>query len=189
MIDWQSLKIVKRPVADLLPYARNARTHSPEQVAEIAQSIRTFGFTNPILIDGDGTIIAGHGRVMALQALKEPNAPVIIAKGWSEDQKRAYVLADNQLALNAGWDYDLLRTELVDLKGVDFDLSVIGFDPKGLESILDGWASNLGDVENHGSHTDGITVAIKVSVKREDAQAAESAIKDALEAAGIGFDL
>src|SRR3954447_17961614 len=101
--------IVRRRYAALIPYARNARTHSEEQVAQIAASIREFGFTNPILIDEDGTIIAGHGRVLAAQKLAIAEIPVMVARAWTEAQRRAYVLADNQLALNAGWDMGLLR--------------------------------------------------------------------------------
>jgi ParB-like chromosome segregation protein Spo0J len=98
--------------AALIPYARNARTHSPEQVDQIAASIREWGWTVPVLIDEQGGIIAGHGRVLAAQKLAIAEIPVMVAAGWSEAQKRAYVLADNKLALNAGWDNDLLKIEL-----------------------------------------------------------------------------
>ena len=100
--EWPAATIERRKVADLIPYANNARTHSDEQVAQIAASIKEWGWTNPILIDEAGGIIAGHGRVMAARKLGINEVPVMIAKGWSKAQTKAYVLADNQLALNAG---------------------------------------------------------------------------------------
>lgn len=116
------------PVADLIPYARNSRTHSDAQVAKIAASIRELGFLNPIIVDGENGIIAGHGRVMAAQKLALHVVPVIEAAHLSEAQKRAYIIADNRLALDAGWDMDMLKVELSDLKGMDFDLSLTGFE-------------------------------------------------------------
>ena len=113
--------------ADLIPYARNSRTHSDEQVAQIAASIREFGFLNPIIVDGDNGIIAGHGRVLAAQKLKIEQLPCIEASHLTEAQRKAYVIADNKLALNAGWDDALLRIELEELKTVGFDLSLTGF--------------------------------------------------------------
>ncbi len=115
-------------VADLIPYARNSRTHSDAQVAKIAASIREFGFLNPIIVDGANGIVAGHGRVMAAQKLGLSVVPVIEAGHLTEAQKRAYVLADNRLALDAGWDLEMLRVELTDLKAMDFDLSLTGFE-------------------------------------------------------------
>jgi ParB-like chromosome segregation protein Spo0J len=116
-----------REISTLIPYARNARTHSEAQIAEIAGSIREFGFTNPVLIDPKGGIIAGHGRVLAARQLEMEQIPTICLSGLSETQRRAYIIADNKLALNAGWDEALLRVELGDLRGMAFDLSVIGF--------------------------------------------------------------
>jgi DNA modification methylase len=110
-----------------VPYARNARTHSPEQVDQIAASIREWGWTTPVLVDEAGGIIAGHGRVLAAKKLGIDEVPVMIAAGWSEAQKRAYVLADNKLALNAGWDNDLLKVEIGDLQALNFDLGLAGF--------------------------------------------------------------
>ena len=114
--------------ASLVPYARNARTHSPAQVDKIAASIREFGFLNPIITDGQSGIIAGHGRVMAAQKLGLDTLPTIDAAHLSEAQRRAYVLADNRMALDAGWDNDLLRIELQDLDAAGFDLTLTGFD-------------------------------------------------------------
>ena len=127
LMNWPADKITRRPIADLIPYARNARTHSQEQVAQIAASIREFGFTNPVLLDESNGIIAGHGRVLAAQKLGLADLPCMVAEGWSEAQKRAYVLADNKLALNAGWDNDLLKIELDGLKELGFDLEITGF--------------------------------------------------------------
>jgi DNA modification methylase len=131
MAQWPADNVERRPISGLIPYANNARTHSETQVAQIAASMREWGWTNPILVDEQGTIIAGHGRVMAAQKLGYTEAPVMVAKGWSKAQMKAYVLADNQLAANAGWDADLLKVELADLKELDFDLDLIGFDNLG----------------------------------------------------------
>jgi len=124
------------PLERLKPYDRNARTHSAEQVAQIAASIVEFGFTNPILVDSHDGIIAGHGRLMAAQELGLKTVPVVVLDHLSERQRKAYILADNQLALNAGWDTDLLRAELQDLEEQDFDLSLIGFSDDELADLL-----------------------------------------------------
>jgi DNA modification methylase len=132
------LQIAWRPLGELIPYARNPRTHSAAQVAQIAASIREFGWTNPVLVDGANGIIAGHGRVLAARQLGLEPVPVIELAKMSEAQKRAYVLADNQLALNAGWDEALLRLELADLSELGFDLGLIGFGAGELERLLAG---------------------------------------------------
>lgn len=124
------------PLSRLKPYERNARTHSAEQVAQIAASIVEFGFTNPILVDSSDGIIAGHGRLQAALELGLSTVPVVVLDHLSDRQRRAYILADNQLALNAGWDLELLRTELQDLVADDFDLSVIGFSDDELSDLL-----------------------------------------------------
>jgi len=131
------MKVVTKLVADLIPYVRNSRTHSDAQVAQIAASIKEFGWTNPILIDGENGIIAGHGRLLAARKLGQDKVPVIELGHMTEAQKRAYVIADNQLAMNAGWDTALLTLELVDLKDQGFDLDLLGFDPSELEKLLD----------------------------------------------------
>lgn len=123
----KKLKVEHLPVDRLIPYARNSRTHSPEQVAQIAASIREFGFTNPVLIDAAGGIIAGHGRVLAALDMGLKQVPCIRLAHLTEAQKRAYVIADNKLALNAGWDLDALRGELVELLDAGFDLELTGF--------------------------------------------------------------
>lgn len=125
------------PIDDIVPYARNARKHPPEQVAQLAASMREFGFTMPVLVAEDGTIIAGHGRVLAAQELGMAEVPVIVARGWSDAQRRAYTLADNQLALTSEWDEDLLKIELGDLREEGFAVDLIGFDTKDLDRLLD----------------------------------------------------
>jgi DNA modification methylase len=133
---WPADKVERRAVADLVPYARNARTHSEEQVGQIAASIREWGWTVPVLVDEAGGIIAGHGRILAAQKLGIAEVPCMVAAGWSEAQKRAYVLADNKLALNAGWDNDLLSVELAELQAFDFDLGLTGFGEDELAALL-----------------------------------------------------
>lgn len=123
-------------VASLIPYARNARTHSDEQVAQIAASIREFGFINPVIVDGDKGIIAGHGRVLAARKLGLKEVPALEVASLTEVQRQAYILADNKLALNAGWDTDLLKVEIQDLKMADFNLDVIGFSADELNALL-----------------------------------------------------
>jgi DNA modification methylase len=137
------LAIAWRPLGELIPYARNPRTHSDAQVAQIAASIREFGWTNPILVDGESGIIAGHGRVMAARKLGLEQVPVIELAHMSEAQKRAYILADNALALNAGWDEELLRLELADLSELGLDLGLIGFGAGELERLLAGEKAGL----------------------------------------------
>jgi len=133
---WPADHVERRTVADLVPYAQNVRTHSEHQIEQIAKSIGEWGWTVPVLIDPDGGIIAGHGRILAAQAIGIAEVPCMVADGWTEAQKRAYVIADNKLAENAGWDDDLLRVELGDLAGLDFDLDLIGFDDLEIVSFL-----------------------------------------------------
>jgi DNA modification methylase len=125
------------PIERLIPYERNARTHSGHQILQIANSIAEFGFTNPILVDTQAGMIAGHARLLAARQLKLPQVPVIVLSHLSEAQKRAYILADNRLALDAGWDDELLRQELLALENEGFDLDLAGFDADELEDLLD----------------------------------------------------
>ena len=122
----------------LIPYARNSRTHSDEQVAQIAASIREFGFTNPVLIDGQDGIIAGHGRVLGARKLGLDSVPCVRLDHLTETQKRAYIIADNKLALNAGWDEEMLALEFEELRGDDFDLSLTGFAEDDLSRLING---------------------------------------------------
>lgn len=131
------MKIENLTLDALIPYARNSRTHSDEQVAQVAASIREFGFTNPVLVDANGGIIAGHGRVMAARKLGMADVPCIRLAHLSEAQKRAYVIADNKLALNSGWDEKMLAIEFKDLQAMDFDLELTGFGLGDIEELLD----------------------------------------------------
>ena len=124
-------------VAELKPYENNARTHSKEQVQQLVASMQEFGFTNPVLVDEEGRVIAGHGRLEAARILQVESVPTITVSGLTDEQRRALVLADNKLALNAGWDIDLLRAELGDLQSAGFDISVIGFDTEELRNLFE----------------------------------------------------
>jgi DNA modification methylase len=140
---WPIDRHERRSIDLLMPYARNARTHSDEQVDQIAQSLQQWGWTNPVLVDESNNIIAGHGRVLAAKKIGIADVPVIIAEGWSEAQKRAYVLADNQLALNGGWDLEILKGELKAIDEMSFDLSLLGFDD--LDELLNEETAGLTD--------------------------------------------
>lgn len=130
------MKLVNLKTSELIPYINNARTHDESQVKQIAASIKEFGFTNPILIDEQSGIIAGHGRLLAAELLGIEQVPTITLKGLSEAQKKAYAITDNKLALNAGWDFDLLKLEIEDLQTMDFDIDLLGFDSSELDDIL-----------------------------------------------------
>src|SRR6266581_6938634 len=139
------LRVEYWPIDRLIPSARNARTHSDGQIAEIAGSIRAFGFTNPILVGEDGDVIAGHGRLAAARQLGLVEVPVIPLKGLSELQRRQLVLADNRIALNAGWDLDMLQLELKDLAALGADLAVLGFTTQELAAALAPGSTGLTD--------------------------------------------
>ncbi len=131
------MKITQKKVTELIPYVNNSRTHSDEQIAQIAASIKEFGWTNPILIDGSNGIIAGHGRLLAARKLGHKEVPTIELKDLTETQKKAYIIADNRLALNAGWDNEMLTIELNDLLADGFALDILGFDPKEIAALLE----------------------------------------------------
>lgn len=172
-------KVERWAIDKLIPYARNARTHSDEQIGQIAASIKEWGWTTPILVDETGGIIAGHGRTLAAQRLKMTEVPVIVAKGWSETKKRAYVLADNKLALNAGWDNEMLTLELEEIGELGFDLNLIGFDPSEFNnaavdySVLDGEDidDQLDDMAN------GVRKAIQIEFEPEHYEEAQTLVK------------
>src|SRR5881398_3529280 len=140
----ERLKIDYWPLERLIPFARNARTHSPSQVAEIAGSIRSFGFSNPILVGAEGDVIAGHGRLAAARQLGLLEVPVIVLADLSETQRRQLVLADNRIAQNAGWDAAMLKLELAELSFLAADMSILGFSEKELAAAL-------------SAHTPGLT--------------------------------
>ena len=137
-MSWVAETIEHWPIARLLPYARNARTHSDEQVAQVAASIVEFGFTNPILVGSDGVIVAGHGRLAAARELDLETVPVVVLDHLTPTQRRALVIADNRIAENAGWDEAMLRTELEALQDDGFDLDLTGFDPDALAELMAG---------------------------------------------------
>lgn len=145
MTDWPADHVERWSIERLVPYARNARTHSDAQVAQLAASIREWGWTVPVLVDETGMLIAGHGRILAARKLGLTEAPVMIARGWSEAQKRAYVLADNKLALNAGWDPGMLAVELADLKDMAFDTQLVGFSDLELADLFIKTSTGLTD--------------------------------------------
>ena len=132
----EELTIVYRPLKELMPCARNARTHSDEQVAQLVASIKEFGWTNPVLVDECGEIIAGHGRIMAAESLGMNTVPVIVLASLTDHQKRAYRLADNRLPMNAGWDVELLKLEITELLDADFDISLTGFNQDEIDELL-----------------------------------------------------
>jgi hypothetical protein len=130
------MQIKEVEVTALIPYAKNSRTHDDAQVAQIAASIKEFGWTNPILVDGDKGVIAGHGRLLAARKLGMAKVPTIELKDMTEAQKKAYIIADNKLAMNAGWDFDFLTLEIQNLKDEDFNINLLGFDDKELNDLL-----------------------------------------------------
>ena len=129
-------KVEKWAIDKLIPYARNARTHSDEQISQLAASIKEWGWTTPVLVDEQGSIIAGHGRTLAAQRLKMTEVPVMVARGWSEAKKRAYVITDNRLALNAGWDNEMLALELGEIGELGFDLDLTGFTADEIAALM-----------------------------------------------------
>ena len=135
-MDWPADKVERRNISELIPYVRNSRTHSEAQVGQIAASIREWGWTMPILCDENGNVIAGHGRIMAAQKLGIDDVPCMTATGWSEAKRRAYVIADNKLALNADWDNEALGVEFAELKELGFDLELTGFDLNEIDELF-----------------------------------------------------
>jgi ParB-like chromosome segregation protein Spo0J len=154
-------QIEERHIDSLEPWGSNARTHSDEQIAQIARSLREFGWTNPVLIDDQDRILAGHGRVAAARSIGMHIVPCLRLEYLDEDQKRAYVLADNQLALKAGWDHELLRGELLDLRDIGFDLELIGFDEIDVDAIFSGEAGGKND-------SDGVPDEYRLSIVSKD---------------------
>lgn len=179
MIDFPDYKTVATD--SLIPYARNSRTHSDEQVAQIAASIREFGFLNPIVVDGANGIIAGHGRVMAAQKLGIKELPCIEASHLTDAQRRAYVIADNKLALNAGWDDELLKIELQDLEAMDFDLSLTGFSDEETMALL---GDGLFDEEKGPTPGEEYSEVFEVAVTCRD-EAEQEAIYQMMTARGL----
>lgn len=147
---WPADNVIRRKVASLVPYARNSRTHSADQVDQIAASIKEWGFTTPILVDADGQIIAGHGRLLAAQKLGLDEVPTMTATGWTDAQKKAYVIADNKLAMNAGWDNAMLAIEMKDLDDIGFDLDLTGFAKDEIGALFDEPNFDAGTEDDQG---------------------------------------
>ena len=154
-------KLQQWPIEKLVPYGRNSRTHSQEQIEQVAASIQEFGFTNPILVDSAAGIIAGHGRLAAAKLLGLKKVPVIVLGHLTDEQRRAYVITDNQLALNAGWDEDILRLEMAELGEAGFNLSLLGFNDEDLASLTEeaSSASSEDQSEAENPYTKKIDVA------------------------------
>jgi ParB-like chromosome segregation protein Spo0J len=157
--DWPASKVEMRNVSELVPYANNSRTHSPQQVDQIAASINEWGWTVPVLVDEKGMLIAGHGRIMAAQKLGIEQVPTMTAKGWTEAQKKAYAIADNKLTLNADWNMELLNLELQELQELDFDLELTGF---SLDEI--GGGIDLGDHSERKLDSEKYTAKIETPI-------------------------
>jgi hypothetical protein len=172
------LVVTMQPVEDLIPYDKNPRTHSPTQIERIAASITEFGFTNPILVDKDLNVIAGHGRLMAAQALELDVVPTIKLGRLTEAQRRAYVIADNQIALNSGWDDDLLQSELNELANVGFDLSVLGWGDNlpTFGETVDLSALDDFDEDQTADLADGVKKAIQIEFRSEDYEEAKGLV-------------
>ena len=149
----------------LIPYAMNSRAHSEQQVSQIAASIKEFGFLNPVIIDDDNGIIAGHGRVLAAQKLGLDKVPVIEAKHLTDTQRRAYVIADNKLALNSGWDDATLQLEIESLKGLDFNLDLLGWEV--LPSFTEEIDYSILDDDSHDQEIDGYSEDVKKAIQIE----------------------
>lgn len=192
-------QIVYRKAAELVPYARNSRTHTDEQIAKIMASLREFGWTNPVLIDEDDGIVAGHGRVMAAlrmyeagKTIKLPNGtmlangvvPVLDCTGWSDAQKRAYIIADNAIAAEAGWDADLLKLELGDLTATGFNLDLLGFSADNLAAALGPQPKDKGEDYEEEPVPDGYAEQFGVVVVCRDA-AHQEEVYNQLEADGF----
>ena len=156
------------PLTRLKPYERNARTHSREQVRQIVASIKEFGFTNPLLVDGADGILAGHGRLAAAKDMGLTEVPVIVLDHLSAEQRRAYVLADNQLALNAGWDAELLQMEVTALGLVDFDLNLLGFSPDELTAALGGEFGAVDELEEEPDQGANRDIALAIVLSPEE---------------------
>jgi len=173
---------------DLIPYVNNSRTHSDEQVTQIASSIKEFGFTNPILTDGEGGIIAGHGRLIAAKKLGLTEVPTIALEGLTEAQKKAYVIADNKLALNAGWDFEAITNEIAMLKEMDFNIGLLGFGQAELEAILgaDIDMSILDELDDDEveSFEENVRRGIQIEFEAEDYDEAQELIKHFRDAGG-----
>lgn len=165
--------IERRSVDSLIPYAKNSRTHSEEQVAQLASAMREFGFTNPVLIDERGGVITGHGRIMAARAVGLTEVPTITLAGLSEAQRRAYVIADNKLALNAGWDDDMLRAEIEEVVSLGITTDLLGFSTDEIDDLMGADGDDKTDrrAEKEKTLAEGINYQVIVQCPDETEQA------------------
>jgi ParB-like chromosome segregation protein Spo0J len=172
-------KVEKWKISKLIPYARNARTHSDEQVGQIAASIKEWGWTTPVLVDEQGGIIAGHGRTLAAQKLGMTEVPVMVAKGWSDAKKRAYVLADNKLALNAGWDNEMLALELGEIGELGFNLDLTGFSADFIAELTQVQVPELGLLpdEKLENFLNGDTKILRLAYDEQEFESIINALK------------
>lgn len=177
--DWPASKVEMRNVSELVPYANNSRTHSPQQVDQIAASINEWGWTVPVLVDEKGMLIAGHGRIMAAQKLGIDKVPTITVRGWTEAQKKAYVIADNKLALNADWNLQVLTSEIDSIARLDFDISKLGFDDNELSKMFnDVFGVTIDNDFKIEEELESITVKFSPDVKIDVINAVTTAVKD-----------
>jgi len=176
----EKLKIHYKNIEDLIPYARNSRMHNETQVAQIAASIKEFGWRNPVLVDGNNGIIAGHGRVLAARKLGITEIPTIDCSDMSEAQRRAYVIADNKIAINAEWDAEMLMLEIDDLKLQGFDINLLAFDPSELQGVKEIDYSILDEDDVSDKLDDmiaGVRKAIQIEFEPEHYEEAQELVK------------
>ena len=184
-----TLQINYKSTENLIPYANNSRTHSEDQINQVASSIKEFGFTNPVLIDEQGGIIAGHGRVMAAKKLGLAEVPTIMLEGLTKAQVKAYVIADNQLALNSGWELDVLKLEVETLGEMDFDISLLGFDDSFSLDLLSG-AEDDGNLsltpeEKLENYMNGDTKILRLAYTQEEIESVTAMLDEYLNETGL----
>ena len=184
-------KIELWDLARLKPYEKNAREHSPEQVAQIAASIVEFGFLNPILVDSNDGIVAGHGRLSAAKELALGVVPVVVLDHLTENQKKAYILVDNKLAENATWNEDLLAEEIIKLNLQDFDLNILGWSDEELKALQeDGWASDIEDLtKDDEEHLDGLQAKITILLDEDDKEKVVDALNEYCNSNDINIEI
>ena len=184
-------KIELWDLARLKPYEKNAREHSPEQVAQIAASIVEFGFLNPILVDSNDGIVAGHGRLSAAKELALDVVPVVVLDHLTENQKKAYILVDNKLAENATWNEDLLAEEIIKLNLQDFDLNILGWSDEELKALQeDGWASDIEDLtKDDDEHLDGLQAKITILLDEDDKEKVVDALNEYCNSNNIDIEI
>lgn len=186
--DWPAMKAETWPLDRIKPYDKNPRTHPDEQIETLARLMKEYGVDQPIVVDEDGIIIKGHGRLLAAQRAGFKEFPVVKHIGLSDQEKRALRIVDNQVALLSGWDEEFLRFEVNDLIKRKFDVQLLGFPPEELQSIMSGWDTGSDILSRHGEHLDGISSTIRITVAAPDTERAREAITKALTSKGIAFE-